>query len=89
MDTRIGHVELVPNASEPAATRPCDNCGLPGELNAYGFCPRCAELAQHADSYGTAVALDLLRVAVIAARAYASEREIAQTVTDALEAYES
>jgi hypothetical protein len=72
----------------PARVQACDNCGEPGVLDTDRHCPRCAKLAQEADAYGTAVALDLLRTAVMSARAYATRDEIAQAIDDALDEYE-
>jgi RNA polymerase subunit RPABC4/transcription elongation factor Spt4 len=73
----------------PSGVQACDNCGEPGVLNADRHCPVCAKLAHEVDDYGTAVALDLLRTAVIAARTYATRHQIADTVDQALDDYDA
>jgi hypothetical protein len=73
----------------PSGVQVCDNCGEPGELNAERHCPVCAKVAHEADDYGTAVALDLLRTAVIGARTYATRHQIAETVDRALDDYDA
>jgi hypothetical protein len=69
--------------------RPCDNCGRPGVLNEDRHCPWCAQLAHEVNAYGTTVAIDLLRTAVVATRAYATRAQVARAVNQALDEYDS
>jgi hypothetical protein len=80
---------VTPSTGRRAETAQlCDNCGEPGRLDADRHCARCARLAHEADAFGTAVALDLLRTAILGARAYASRRDVERAVQRALDDYD-